>query len=92
MTNFLQIFIPILGLTFMMFLREAVVSNMEVFSNNEIAIPIPFFYQLPLKPLSVFGKFFNVTDCLEWYQYSFNKDYATKEDMDFFGHNDGIPM
>lgn len=92
MQNILQVLVPIMGLSFMMFLREAVVSNMEVFSNSEISVPVPFFYNFPLKPLSIFGQFFNVTDCLEYYRYSFDQEKATKEDKEFFGHNDGLPM
>ena len=64
-------------MSFMIFLREAVVSNMEVFSNSEISVPVPFFYNVPLKPLSELGKFFNVTDCLEYYIYTFNQEKAT---------------
>jgi len=75
-----------------MFLREAIVSNSEVFANSEINIPIPFFYNMPLKPVSTFRQFFNVTDCLEWYLYSFNNETATQEDKEFFGYNDGLPM
>ena len=66
--------VPILGLSVMIFLREAVVSNSEVFANTDVSIPIPFFYNIPLKPFASFGRFFNVTDCNEWYAFSFGKN------------------
>lgn len=75
-----------------MFLREAIVSNTAVFANQDITVPVPFFYNLPLKPLSIFGQFFNVSDCLEWYQYTFNTSSATEEDMAYFGVNTGAPI
>lgn len=67
LTNLLQLLLPVVLLSLCMFLREAIVSNTAVFANQDISLPIPFFYNLPLKPLSAFGQFFNVSDCLEWY-------------------------
>lgn len=75
-----------------MFLREAIVSNSAVFANQEISLPIPFFYNIPMQPVSSLGMFFNVSDCLEWYQFTFNKTTATQEDMDYFGMNTGSPI
>lgn len=73
MTNVLQITVPIMCLLIMMFLSEAVVQSSQVFANKEIAVPIPHYYNLPLKALSSLGTLFNVTSCDEWYMYSFNK-------------------
>ena len=75
----------------MCFLREAVMSNQDVLTNQKIAIPIPFFYNLPLKPLAVFGAYFNVTDCNEWYLYQFEDD-VPNSDREFFGKNEGFPL
>ena len=39
-------------------------SNTSVLANTEIIVPIPFFYGLPLGPLSnIPGSFFNVSEC-----------------------------
>lgn len=92
LTNVMQLFLPVILLILCMFLKEAIVSNTAVFANQEISLPIPYFFNIPLKPLSTFGQFFNVSDCLEWYQYSFNTSTATKEDMEYFGANTGSPM
>jgi hypothetical protein len=48
-----------------------------VFANKEIAVPIPHYYNLPLKAISAIGAIFNVTSCDEWYMYSFNKSLST---------------
>ena len=76
----------------MMFLGEAVVQSSQVFANKEIAVPIPHYYNLPLKALSALGMIFNVTSCDEWYMYSFNKSTTTQEDRDYFGFNEGKDM
>lgn len=76
----------------MIFLKEAVIEGTSLFSNQEISVPIPFYYNLPLKALSSLGKMFNVTDCNEFYMYSFNNETTTQEDQDFFGSNEGLPM
>ena len=51
-------------------------------------MPIPFYYNLPLKALSSLGMFFNVTNCNEWYMYSFDEG-TTQQDRDYFGFNEG---
>jgi len=57
-----------------------------------IAVPIPFIYNMPLKPLSNFeSTVFSVTDCNEWYMYNFGAE-ATEADKAYFGFNDGVPM
>ena len=56
----------------MALLRESVTANMDVFANLSVAVPVPAIYNIPLKPFASFGKFFNVTDCNEWYMYHFN--------------------
>lgn len=71
----------------MMFLREAMVEGTSLFANQEINLPVPFYYNLPLKALSSLGAMFNVTDCDEWYMYSFNKQTTTQQDRDYFGYN-----
>lgn len=89
MTNILQVVVPILALLILMFLREAVVESTQLFANQEVSVPIPFYYNLPLKALSSLGALFNVTDCDEWYLYSFNNQTATQHDKDYFGFNQG---
>lgn len=56
------------------------IQNTEVFLNDEnISLPIPFFYNMPLKPFRSFDAFtfFNVTECEEWYLYQFNENTTT---------------
>ena len=89
LTNILQVLVPIFGLMVLMFLREAVVESTQLFANQEVSMPIPFYYNLPLKALSSLGALFNVTDCDEWYMYSFNKETATQKDVEYFGFNQG---
>jgi hypothetical protein len=64
-----------------------------VFANINIEVPVPFIYNIPLKPLSNFpdSMVFNVSDCNEWYLYRFNES-ATDEDREFFGSNTGYPI
>ena len=64
----------------MMLVREAVLSNTDVLANQEISLPIPYLYNLPMKPLASFGKFFNVTDCHEWYMFYFNETTTSEHD------------
>ena len=75
-----------------MFLREAFVESTQLFANQEIVVPIPFYYNLPLKALSSLKALVNVTDCNEWYMYSFNKESATDLDIEYFGENQGRHM
>ena len=62
--------------------------------NDTVALPIPFFYNIPLKPFRSFGAFtfFNVTECNEWYLYKFNSTSTDESDRAYFGHNEGVPM
>ena len=78
-------------LMILVFLREGVVESSSVFANQEVIVPIPFYYNLPLKALSSLGQFFNVTNCNEWYMYSFNNE-TTQEDKAYFGFNEGRSM
>ena len=71
-SNIVQIVVPIFGLFIMCLLRECLKSNMDVFANLQVAVPVPALFNVPLKPFSGFGKFFNVTDCNEWYMYHYN--------------------
>lgn len=55
------------------FLRSVAMANTQVLANTEIRIPIPFFYNLPLGPISnIPGSFFNVSECHEWYMYQYS--------------------
>lgn len=84
--------VPLWSLGVICFLRKVCLANSEFISNTEIRLPVPFFYNVPLKPLSSLpGSIFNVTDCNEWYMYQFNEG-VTPEDRTFFGHNTGVPM
>jgi hypothetical protein len=87
-----QIVFPIFGLATVNFLKAATIANIEVFANMNIAVPIPFVYSVPLKPLSNFPdqSVFNVTQCLEWYMYAFGPE-TNQEDRDYFGTNTGLP-
>jgi hypothetical protein len=58
----------------MMVVRDAVVANSDVFANINISLPIPFIFNIPLKPLRAFGQFFNVTECDEWYMFQFDNE------------------
>lgn len=93
-TNIIQVLTPVLGLAVIVFLREALISQTAVFLNESISLPIPFFYNIPLKPFRSFGAFtfFNVTECNEWYLYQFNQSTTTEADRSYFGSNDGLPM
>lgn len=82
---------PIFGLVCLVFLREAVLANADVLANKTISLPIPYIYNLPMKPLAAFGEFFNVTECDEWYMFQFDTN-ITADDKNFFGHNEGLPM
>lgn len=56
-------------------LRHAVLANAEVIANINIIVPVPFFYNIPMKPLSNFENIvFNVSECDEWYMYTFEND------------------
>jgi len=88
----MQIICPIFGLACVSILRAAVMANADIIANINIVVPIPFIYNIPMKPLSNFENIiFNVSDCNEWYMYKF-EDEATKEDREFFGSNEGKPM
>jgi hypothetical protein len=84
--------VPLWSLLVICFLRKVVLANSEFISNTEIRLPVPFFYNIPLRPLSNMpGTIFNVTDCNEWYMYHFT-DNVTSEDKSFFGFNEGEPI
>ena len=84
--------VPLWSLLVICFLRKVVLANSEFISNTEIRLPVPFFYNIPLRPLSNMpGTIFNVTDCNEWYMYHF-ADSVTSEDKSFFGFNEGEPI
>ena len=53
---------PMFGLMCVSLLKHAVMANADVLMNLNIAIPVPFIYNVPLKPLSNFNNnIFNVT-------------------------------
>lgn len=80
------------GLACVHLLRAAVLANAEVLANTNIAVPIPFIYNIPMKPLSNFESIvFNISDCNEFYSFDFEES-ATDEDRIYFGENNGTPM
>jgi ABC-type multidrug transport system ATPase subunit len=90
--SIIQIMCPLIGLIITTLLKEMVLSNAEALANVSILLPIPFIYNIPLKPLSNFeGMVFNVSECHEFYMYSFEND-VPQEDRDYFGKNTGSPM
>lgn len=90
--NLVQIIFPLFGLTILNLLRNAAQANAQTLANIEINVPIPFFYNIPMKPLSNFEvAVFNVSDCNEWYLYRYGGE-ATEEDREYFGRNEGVPM
>lgn len=92
MTTIMQIVCPIFGLACVAILRSIAQANAEVVANLNIMVPVPFVYNIPLKPLSNFESIiFNVTDCNEWYMYSFN-DSVPDSDRQYFGTNEGSPI
>lgn len=87
-----QIVCPLFGLLTVHILRAAVLANAEVIANINIIVPIPFIYNIPMKPLSNFESIvFNVSECDEWYMYTFEED-TPQTDKDFFGFNPGEPL
>jgi hypothetical protein len=65
---------PMFGLACVHLLRAAVLANAEVLANTNIAVPIPFIYNIPMKPLSNFESIvFNVSDCNEFYTFDFEE-------------------
>lgn len=87
----MQLSLPVFGLLVIMLMREGVLANSQFLANTVIQLPIPFFYNIPLKPFASFGIFFNVTECDEWYMYQFNED-VPEADRNYFGHNEGRTM
>jgi hypothetical protein len=93
-TNLMQLLVPLFGLLVLYFLREALLDQSAAFINEVISLPIPFFYNIPLKPFRSFSSltFFNVSECDEWYLYKFNESSTDASDRAYFGANDGVPM
>jgi len=88
----MQIVCPIFGLACVAILRSCIMANADVLANLNIAVPVPFVYNIPLKPLSNFDSIiFNVTDCNEWYMYKFEDSVPTSDRL-FFGSNPGTPL
>lgn len=87
----LQIFIPVFGLAVMSLIRDILASNADVLANQKVEIPIPHFFNLPLKSFNSLGLFFNITECDEYYLYQFANG-TTQEDRDYFGYNEGVPL
>lgn len=65
----LQIFIPVFGLAVMSLIRDILAANADVLANQKVEIPIPHFFNLPLKSFKSLGLFFNITECDEFYLY-----------------------
>lgn len=60
-------------------------------ASSSFYIPIPFIFNIPYKPFSALGMFFNITDCNQWYMYQF-EDNVPEADKLFWGENKGMPM
>lgn len=89
-STFLLLFVPTFGLAMIAFLRSITTANQDTLANISIHVPVPYFYNIPLQPLSTFeGVLFNVTDCNEWYMFSF-ADNVSEEDRSYFGRNEGL--
>jgi hypothetical protein len=58
----------------MVFLREGALQHTDLFANQEMALPFPFWFNLPLKPLSAMRKLLDVTDCHQWYMFQFGEN------------------
>ena len=92
MNTIMQIVCPIFGLACVSILRAAVMANADIIANISIVVPIPFIYNIPMKPLSNFEHIiFNVSDCNEWYMYKF-EDGVPEEERKYFGSNEGVPL
>ena len=91
MTNVCQILAPIFGLLLVYALKAMGSSNMEILSGRSLYLPVPFIFNIPYKPFSSLGQYFNISECHQWYMYQFaeNVDEQSKE---FWGHNEGLPM
>jgi hypothetical protein len=77
------------GLLCIAILKHTVMANFAALANVTIAIPIPYIYNIPLKPLSNFENIiFNVSECHEWYMFAYDNSTSI-EDRNFFGSNDG---
>lgn len=87
-----QIAAPIMGLLITYLVKAIVISNTAALANVAIMLPVPYFYNVPMKALSNFENIvFNVSECDEWYMYSFEQD-TPEEDKEYFGSNPGQPM
>ncbi len=68
----LQLVMPIFALMCVGLLKSALMANADALANFNIVVPVPFLYNMPLKPLSNFEQIiFNVTTCHEFYMYTF---------------------
>jgi len=90
-TNICQVLTPIFGLLVVVAMKEVGGSNLQYIGDLHIYVPIPQMFHLPYKPLSSLGKVFNVSECDQWYLYSFDHG-ASQESKDFFGYNTGSPI
>ena len=88
-TNVIQIIVPTFGLIVVQLIRGVILANSNTIGNKIIQVPVPFLMNIPLKPLSVFGQHFNVTDCQEWYMYEFAQE-TQQADREFFAGSDGM--
>ena len=84
----LQVVMPIFALMCVSLLKSALMANADALANFNIVVPVPFLYNMPLKPLSNFEQIiFNVTTCHEFYMYNF-KGNDSEADKAYFGKNE----
>mmetsp|Transcript_27001 Transcript_27001/g.41141 ORF Transcript_27001/g.41141 Transcript_27001/m.41141 type:complete len:113 (+) Transcript_27001:150-488(+) len=81
---------PIFGILALMFARVMITNNVESLANFDVKLPVPQFFNVPLKPLTALQDFLYISECDEWYVYQMS-ELAEEEDREFFGFNTGVP-
>ena len=85
-TNICQAITPIIGLCVVYVFRYLGTTSLDLINGKSMYIPIPFIFNLPLKPFSTFNPYFNISDCNQWYLYQFS-EHADDETKTFWGQN-----
>lgn len=62
-TTFCQVLAPIFGLLVIVGLKKLGSSNLQAILGKSLYIPIPFVFNIPYKPFSTLGQYFNVSEC-----------------------------
>jgi hypothetical protein len=60
-------------------MREIGGSNLKMIANASLYVPIPYIFNIPYKPFSALGSMFNITDCNQWFAYSFDEGVSEKD-------------